>query len=266
MLAQGGMMLKTAIKSVLANFDIYIVRKSTFRRLYSRSEAAYELDFLHALPREVSAQLFRYMPQSKAQGWQDLFVLSALDFKRGGYFVEFGAADGLALSNTHLLETQFGWTGLLAEPARVWHEALRANRKATIDTRCVWMKSGEVLTFNEMETAVLSTIDTFSGKDDRKECRRDGRQYDVETISLNDLLDAHGAPNTIDYLSIDTEGSEFDILSAVDFDRYRFRVITCEHNYTPVREKIHQLLSSHGYQRTMEHVSRWDDWYILPGS
>jgi FkbM family methyltransferase len=264
-LAQGDTPLKTAVKWLLANLDVYVVRKSSFQRMYARSEAAYKLDFLHALPTEDSARLFRYFSQSKAQGWQDLFVLSAVGFKEGGYFVEFGATDGLTLSNTQLLEKQFGWSGLLAEPARVWHEALYANRSATIDTRCVWTKSGEVLTFNETDTAELSTIDTFSGEDDWKKWRKDGRRYEVETISLNDLLDAHSAPSVIDYLSIDTEGSEFEILNAVDFDRYRFRVITCEHNFTPVREKVHQLLSRHGYQRKFENVSRWDDWYVLPG-
>ena len=257
--------MKTAIKWLLGNFDIDVVRKSNFRRLYERSEAAYELDFLHALPVEDSARLFPYLSQSKAQGWQDLFVLSAVGFERGGYFVEFGATDGVTLSNTHLLETQFGWTGLLAEPAQVWREALHANRKAAIETRCVWTKSGEVLTFNETQTAEISTIAAF-GDDEFRQWRKDGRRYDVETISLNDLLDAHGAPSVIDYLSVDTEGSEFEILNAVDFDRYRFRVITCEHNYTPVREKVHALLSGHGYRRVLEHISRWDDWYVLSDS
>ena len=84
----------------------------------------------------------------------------------------------------------------------------------------------------------------------------------VETISLVDLLKKYNAPKHIDYLSIDTEGSEFDILENFDFNTYSFSVITCEHNYTPMRDKIYDLLTSKGYERKLTEVSRWDDWYI----
>ena len=93
--------------------------------------------------------------------------------------------------------------------------------------------------------------------------RQSNSQYKVESVSLNDLLQSNNAPREIDYLSIDTEGSEFEILNAVDFDYYRFRVITCEHNYTEQREKSFQLLTSHGYQRKMQSVSGIDDWFVL---
>jgi hypothetical protein len=78
-----------------------------------------------------------------------------------------------------------------------------------------------------------------------------------------DLLRKFNAPNKIDYLSIDTEGSEFDILEAFDFNDYQFSVITCEHNHTPSREKIFDLLTHNGYSRKFEQLSYWDDWYVL---
>lgn len=49
--------------------------------------------------------------------------------------------------------------------------------------------------------------------------RKKGKNYHVETVSLLDLLNEHNAPYEIDYLSIDTEGSEFDILKAFDFKK-----------------------------------------------
>jgi hypothetical protein len=66
----------------------------------------------------------------------------------------------------------------------------------------------------------------------------------------------------IDYLSIDTEGSEYEILANFDFSKHRFRVITCEHNYTQERDKIHTLLTEKGYLRKFEDVSQFDDWYV----
>ena len=77
------------------------------------------------------------------------------------------------------------------------------------------------------------------------------------------MLDKYSAPHLIDYLSIDTEGSEYKILAAHDFSSYIFKVITCEHNHTPSRQKIHELLTGKGYTRKFEDVSKFDDWYIL---
>jgi FkbM family methyltransferase len=201
--------------------------------------------------------------KSKAQLKQDMFVLDELGYKRNGYFVEFGATNGVDFSNTYLLETEMGWRGILAEPAKVWQDALVANRKCCISFDCVWSKSHEELEFNEVGAADLSTIDVFSDGDEHATTRKEGKKYNVYTVSLLDLLNKHKAPKEIDYLSIDTEGSEFEILNAFDFDAYKFKVITCEHNYTPMREKLADLLTSKGYTRKYTEYSRFDDWYVL---
>jgi FkbM family methyltransferase len=154
----------------------------------------------------------RNMDNAHAQLFQDLLVLFLLEEKRDGYFVEFGAMDGIKLSNTFLLENRYGWRGIVAEPARCWHQELTRNRRCSADHRCVWSKSGETLQFNETAQAEYSTIDALSGSDMHAKARQDGKRYAVETISLCDLLRAHDAPRSIDYLSIDTEGSEFAIL------------------------------------------------------
>jgi FkbM family methyltransferase len=203
--------------------------------------------------------------KSKAQLKQDIFVLDELGYKRDGYFVEFGATNGVDLSNSYLLENEMGWTGILAEPARVWRDALSANRKCHIDFDCVWSKSNEEVEFNEVGAAELSTIDTFSDGDEHAKTRQLGNKYKVHTVSLHDLLQKYNAPKEIDYLSIDTEGSEYEILSAFDFDSYKFKIITCEHNYTPMREKLYDLLTSKGYTRKYTEYSRFDDWYVLTG-
>jgi len=203
------------------------------------------------------------LKKSKSQLRQDIFVLTELGFKRDGFFVEFGATNGIDLSNTYLMEKEFGWNGILAEPAKCWHAALKENRLAQIETKCVWSKSGINLSFNETDSAELSTIGSFSGSDSHRETRKQGKIYDVETISLNDLLTKFNAPREIDYLSIDTEGSEFDILSSFDFAKYHVKVITCEHNFTPLREELFQLLSSKGYVRKYEVLSGFDDWYVI---
>jgi FkbM family methyltransferase len=203
----------------------------------------------------------RKLDLSRSQLFQDLFVQYTLNELRNGFFVEFGATNGIDLSNTHLLENTYGWDGILAEPARGWQNALAANRKCKIDNRCVWHQSGATLEFNE--AAELSTIRSFSDGDEHREARRQGTHYMVETISFNDLLAHHKAPARIQYLSIDTEGSEYSILKGFDFGRYDIRIITVEHNYSdPGREDIHALLTSKGYERKFPIFSKWDDWYV----
>lgn len=92
-----------------------------------------------------------------------MFVLSKLDFKVGGFFLEFGATDGHKLSNIHILEKKFNWNGLLAELSKSYHARLKENRSCNIDTRCVWNISEKEVEFNEMKE--LSTIGIYSKRD-----------------------------------------------------------------------------------------------------
>lgn len=258
------MNIKSLIQSYLSRAGYNLVDNKTLTELQHRSSHLTLVKhwIQPGVPRDMLEFVAANLPRAKGQLLQDLFVLNETKEKRNGFFVEFGSTNGVDFSNTYLLEKEFGWTGILAEPARCWHRSLRRNRKARIDTRCVWSRSGETVQFNETDTAGLSTIDSFSGSDMHARDRERGQKYSVKTVSLNDLLRENNAPQTIDYLSIDTEGSEFDILQAFNFSAYDVRIITCEHNYTPMREKIHALLAAKGYQRKYENVSQYDDWYV----
>ena len=232
----------------------------------SSDRSRLDLEFIRALGPANYESAISLLSKSRSQLRQDLFVISETEHKiknRGGYFVEFGATNGIDLSNTYLLETEFSWTGILAEPARLWEKQLRANRpNASIETLCVWKDSNSSLIFNETEQPELSTIDSFSDGDGHRNRRSAGKKYEVQTISLNDLLRKHRAPKYIDYLSIDTEGSEYEILESFNFNEFSFGIITVEHNYTPQREKIFALLTGHGYKRKHENISAFDDWYV----
>jgi FkbM family methyltransferase len=258
--------MKELINGILEKFDVRLVRKQTFDNLMKNQARFRAYEMAQLIEERHFLQFLENIPYSKSQLSQDLFVLSELDFKRDGFFVEFGATNGIDLSNTYLMEKRFGWSGILAEPARLWHDGLGKNRSAAIEYDCVWSESGERLTFNEVHDELhqgeLSTIDKFSGADRHKSARADGKKYEVTTISLSDLLDKHEAPKVIDYLSIDTEGSEFEILKAFDFNRYDIKIISCEHNHTPLRQKILELLSGYGYERKFTNFSLFDDWYV----
>lgn len=235
-----------------------LTRKDRLKQLKSREKGYFDLQFVQAMPAQHRNTCLDLLARSTAQLRQDLFGLTMSDFKRGGFFLEFGATDGVEHNNTWLMEQDFGWTGVLAEPARGWHADLRNNRTAAIDTRCVWKASDETLQFTQAPRGENSAISSFVSK--RRQVR--GTQYDVTTITLADLLTEHNAPAHIDFASIDTEGSEFDILAVFDFDRWSFGVLCIEHNFAPQRERLHKLLTSKGYTRVHEPVSRFDDWYV----
>jgi FkbM family methyltransferase len=208
-------------------------------------------------------EILKCFKYSKSQILQDVFVLIALNFKREGFFIEFGSSDGIGSSNTYILEKEYDWKGILVEPSKGFHKKLAKNRNSIIDHRCVYKESGLKVNFNETLNGYLSTIHEYSKSDSWKNHRLLGKKYEVETITLEDLLDTYSAPTNIDYLSIDTEGSEYDILKCFNFEKYKIRIITVEHNYVKEsRNRIHALLKSKGYERVLVNISKFDDWYV----
>jgi len=254
---------------VLARAARILIKSGTFRRHLAALDATLDPDFLQAasLIRNASdaeALFVRDLvsdTKSFAQLRQDLWVLHETRHKRNGFFVEFGAADGVSLSNTCLLEREFDWRGILAEPNSVWHAALRQNRKAAIDERCVFGRSGERVAFAATRHPELATILGYESNDGHRLARRDHAIVEVETVSLNDLLRQHNAPHDIDYISIDTEGSELDILEPFDFKRWSVMLFSVEHNATGLEQGVDRLMQRHGYERRYPGISKFDAWY-----
>jgi FkbM family methyltransferase len=209
---------------------------------------------------ELTSYLAKNLTDSKGQLLQDL-IIGFLFNNEKGFFCEFGAADGATLSNTIFLE-KLGWDGILAEPSIRWHELLSANRHCKISYECVYPVSGKQVVFNEVDEGMFSSLMEFSESDMHAHRRINGLEYPVESISLEDLLRKYSAPRHVDFLSIDTEGSEFAILEAFDFSSFTFGAIFVEHNFTENREQIYNLLTANGYFRVFSKFSRWDDWYL----
>jgi len=198
---------------------------------------------------------------------QDVLALAVSDRKSQGFFVEFGVMDGIKASNTYLLETAYGWQGIVCEPGRTFHDSLRQNRRCKIDLRAVTGRSGEQLRFKEtdIQLGLSGLVDYFdpAEKHSRRRNSSQGNMYTVPTVSLTDLLDQHDAPEQIDYISMDTEGSELAILETFDFTQYRVDLWTIEHNHVDARrESIQAIMHQQGYVNILPHLSKYDDWYL----
>lgn len=181
---------------------------------------------------------------SPAQHLQDIFALLLNGGKRDGFFVEFGACDGLRISNTVLLEREFGWRGILAEPDTSWHERLRANRSARVDTRCVSSVTGAKIEFYHSSYPENSSSD-------RSQIQIGNilDSYLVDTVSLLDLLRAHEAPKFIDFLSVDVEGHEMEVLKSFDFNEFKFGFICIEQRENvALGNSVQPILEAAGYK------------------
>jgi len=198
---------------------------------------------------------------SFSQLGQDLKVIDFYKNKKDGFFIEIGANDGINLSNTYLLEKEYNWKGICCEPLPHIFDQLVMNRPNSICYReAVYNKSGLSLIFNiahhsELLSGIAEHIDAHKNTVDSNKTT-----IQVETISLLDVLDKANAPKFIEYMSIDTEGSELEILRNFDFDKYTFGLIDVEHNYIEdKRAEIKNLLISKGYIYIGPNA--WDDMY-----
>lgn len=210
---------------------------------------------------------------SYSQLGQDLWILEKTNNKIGGFFLDVGAYDGMHISNTYLLETEFDWNGVCVEPSSIYNQ-LSTNRKCQTDRICVYSKSNENIEFHEtILNMELSGIKTSFRYDEHTETRKHHKTYSVSTISLTDLCIKYNCPSYIDYLSLDTEGSELEILLYHNFDLYKFGYITIEHNKDKTyKQEIQEFLESKKY--VLDNSARFidiqnndslyfEDWYIL---
>ncbi len=161
--------------------------------------------------------------QSYSEYGQDAFVLRRIyKSKADGIFVDVGANHPTLNSNTYLLELN-GWTGLAIEP-QTWLSEQWSGLRTTPCLTCVAGSEDKAVPFIEATEQIgLSGVDGFnkvSGGYTRKT---------VEQKALRDILPQH-AIEEIDYLSIDVEGYEMNVLQGIDFARVKVRLIGIEND------------------------------------
>jgi FkbM family methyltransferase len=186
--------------------------------------------------------------------------------KRKGVFVDIGAHDGISYSNTYFFEKELGWSGICIEPLPSVFELLKKNRNCVCINACISQSKGivdfiEVKGSAEMLSGMVSTYHPKHLERLKEEIQRDGGSYSVIRVQsdpLGDILDKYHIEN-IDYLSLDTEGGEFDILNSIDFTKCMIQAISVENNYGDVRIKA--LLGSKGFY-LVDVLSNFDEIYI----
>lgn len=200
--------------------------------------------------------------RSSSRLGQDIWALERLRYKRGGYFVDVGAMDGMLASNTLMLERDFGWTGLCAEPNPDFFRQLRQNRKCKVLDACIGSRTGDDVAFilADENSGIAGQAETADSGFRFRSLEAAGKVVPVNTQSLNDFLTSNAAPREIDFLSLDTGGNEFEILSTFPFPSWRVRLVAVGNNSALQTETIRELLFDNGY---VQSDSQWDGWYEL---
>jgi FkbM family methyltransferase len=206
-----------------------------------------------------------YDMPTNSQIEQERWVFAMCNGRRDGRFAEIGAFDGVLHSNSYVLESEHGWKGVCVEPNPALFARLRESRSAICLERAVYRESGQILSF--IPSQEIGTLAEFAGNDryadDRARAAATHGLIQVETISFAAIATMGDfAEFGFDYVSLDTEGSELDILRTIDLARHRIALFTIEHNFVePRREEMRILLAEAGYDRL--NVG-FDDWYWHP--
>jgi len=187
-----------------------------------------------------------------SQAGQDYWIYAeAFNEKKNGYFLDIGAYNGILFSNTYILESRYGWSGICVEANPIAFKELARNRRAVCLNVCLDRSEGEVKFV--LRSAAGGIVDRNV---DNKE-QGANKVIRLSTVPLKKVLEDQRAPNIIDYLSIDVEGAEERILAGFDFNKYSFRCITIERPTTLLKS----LFRDHGYILIKE-LSVLDCFYV----
>jgi FkbM family methyltransferase len=188
-----------------------------------------------------------------AAGQQDMWVALAVEpGKRDGYYLDVGSADGVVHSNSYVFD-RMGWKGVCIDP----FPTNMGSRTCQVFRQPVFSESGKKVSFRVAgeNGGIIDTMNRY------KENNANAPLVEFVTATLDEILDKAKAPRHIDYVSIDVEGAELDVLRGFSLDKYQVDAFTIEHNNEPVkREAMRQLLESKGYSRVRSWVV--DDWYV----
>jgi FkbM family methyltransferase len=172
---------------------------------------------------------------------------------RHGCFIEVGANNGFSQSNTYYLERLLGWSGVLIEGIPMLYEACRKLRTRSHVFNCALVAADYPLPFVEMHFAnLMSVVEGSMGEATRQadhlrkglEVQKLDKTYTVQVPArtLTSVLDEVPSLAPIDFLSLDVEGYELQVLKGLDLAKYQPRYILVECNFW---EDIDRYLAPH---------------------
>jgi FkbM family methyltransferase len=198
----------------------------------------------------------------RAQHGEDAQLAARFGHKQGGYYVEVGALDGEKLSNTYYFEKELGWTGVLVEADPRQAESCRATRpNSTVSNRAACAPGSPPTVTLQVaegreEFSTLSANRVYSGI--LAERNITTQSIDVPAATLDQILEEAGTKR-IDFVTIDVEGHELDVMRGFDLKRWQPTVVLVESAGGAPNVRIAVQLFRAGYARVRRIVI--NDWY-----
>lgn len=197
------------------------------------------------------------MKRFYSQNGEDFLLWNYFNFKHDGFFVDVGAFDGIHFSNTYSFELQ-GWTGICIEPNPNYSLLCETNRpnSTCISVACTSSENIKTVDFYLEKLGLLSGLNGSNARitDVQQRYAKRGLQFDdferikVPSRTLNSILHEHlPKKQSIDFLSIDVEGRELDVLIGLDLRKYRPKIIVIEANTGVAQKSIKGYLRNWGY-------------------
>lgn len=181
---------------------------------------------------------------SYAQHGEDI-VAEALLPQDTGFYVEVGAFHPVSISNTYLFYRK-GWRGIVIDPSPDTAALFRRRRPGDLFLPCAVSDVENVRRFDLMpagETSHLEGSGAFTGS-----AKPALRSIQVACRRLASILNESLPPGKpIDFLSVDTEGHDLNVLKSNDWNKYRPRVIAVEDFQTAAESPVCRFLAEHGY-------------------
>lgn len=168
------------------------------------------------------------------------------------FYVDIGANDGLTGSNTAYFDLVENWDGICIEPHPIAFESLKKNRPNSKNLNlCISDNEGikEFCVIYEYAEMLSGMVENYSEEHLERielEIKKYGgykKIIELQTKSMQNIFKENSI-NKVDYLSIDTEGSEFEILSGIDFNEVEIKVISTENSS---KKDIKNLLKKYNY-------------------
>lgn len=193
-----------------------------------------------------------------SQDKQDLYLETNV-FKgyKNGTFIDVGAHDGKRINNTLYFEENNNWKGINIEPIKEVYDNLIANRPKCININCaVYNKNSEEIEFirnigyTEMISGIKETFDPRHANRLKNENNHFGSSttiIKVPTKTLESICNDHNISH-VNYLSIDVEGAEYEVIQSINFEKVFIDVIGFENNYNDTSIPIVEFLEKRKYQ------------------